>query len=1152
MRGRFVFAVAGFGLVAFRGVAEGAGTCPAPLGALVAIEGQVEFRDHPGAAWRAAPVNAPLCPGATVRVGNRSRATATLPDAPTYRIDQNTTFHLVSAPARRERPAMIRLVEGALYIFSRRPRTLTVETPLVDAAVEGTEFLVRVDPTRATISVFEGTVTARNERGQAKAKAGQVAIAAAGRAPVTQLMIRPQDAVEWALHYPPILALLADPRAVAEPGVPQPVREAAKRTARGDIAGALARLEAVPAGERRASFHLYRAAILLSVGRVDEARANIDRALAQDPTAGLAYALKAVIAVAQNDNDAALAAGRRGVELEPASAAARIALSYAQQARFDLDGARESLRRAVEAEPKDALAWARLSELWLMAGRRDRARQAAETAADLSPDLARVQSVLGFAALAEFRAQTARQAFERALARDPADPTARFGLGLARIRRGDLEAGRNDIEAAVALDPNRSLLRSYLGKAYFEERTGNPLTYLRELAENFPNQENTLAAEQFAIAKKLDPKDPTPFLYDAIRLQSENRPVEALRDLERSIELNDNRAVYRSRLALDADRAARQTSLARIYNDLGFTQLGQNQSSRSLALDPGNSSAHRFLSDTYLSVRRREIARVSELLQAQMLQDVNLNPVQPSISETNLNIVTRGGPADAGFNEFTPMFERNGAQFNATGVVGNNNTYGGEAVISGLYDRFSVSGGGFYYDTDGWRANNDLNHKIGSFFAQAAITPKLNIQGEFRHRDSEFGDLPFNFDRNAFLRDENNEQTVDMARVGLRYSPSANADLLVSFIHSERDEKRKQTIPFADPVLGEIDIENKARVDDDANQIETAGIYRWDRVNLTGGFGYYDVQRDMRIATAFGDEPLPDFRQKPDISDYRGYLYTNVVYPATVTWTFGASIDRYREDDFDVDKLNPKVGARWAVTPDVSLRAAYFRVVKPPLVANRTLEPTQIAGFNQFFDDINGTASTRWGIGADWALTRTLSVGAEATWREFDEPTTVITGTDTTTTDTENGDEELHRLYAYWTPFARWAFSTGLSYDKYKINRFEGDPLPEKVETISLPLTATYFDPGGFFAGAGVSYVHQKVDRLAEFSNQGTSTFAVVDAGVGYRLANRRGIASLSARNLFDTAFQYQDDSYREFRDEPYVGPYFPERTVVARVNLNF
>ena len=131
-------------------------------------------------------------------------------------------------------------------------------------------------------------------------------------------------------------------------------------------------------------------------------------------------------------------------------------------------------------------------------------------------------------------------------------------------------------------------------------------------------------------------------------MQSENRPVEALRNIEKSIELNDNRAVFRSRELLDQDRAARGASLARIYNDLGFQQLGINEATKSLSFDPGNAGAHRFLSDTYVNQPRQEISRVSELLQAQLLQDININPVQPSLSVTNLNIVAaaaRRGPA---------------------------------------------------------------------------------------------------------------------------------------------------------------------------------------------------------------------------------------------------------------------------------------------------------------------------------------------------------------------------------------------------------------------------------------------------------------------------------------------------------------------------
>ena len=181
-------------------------------------------------------------------------------------------------------------------------------------------------------------------------------------------------------------------------------------------------------------------------------------------------------------------------------------------------------------------------------------------------------------------------------------------------------------------------------------------------------------------------------------------------------------------------------------------------------LDPGNTSAHRFLSDTYIGEPAREIARVSELLQAQMLQDININPVQPSLAETNLSLVTRGGPFKPGFNEYTPLFERNDVQFQGSGLVGNENTLGFEGIASALYDRFSISAGAFHYDTDGWRPNDDFQHDIDNFFMQAAVTPDLNMQVELRHRESQQGDLAFNFDPTFFNPDSSLALSIKIRR----------------------------------------------------------------------------------------------------------------------------------------------------------------------------------------------------------------------------------------------------------------------------------------------------------------------------------------------------------------------------------------------------
>ena len=46
--------------------------------------------------------------------------------------------------------------------------------------------------------------------------------------------------------------------------------------------------------------------------------------------------------------------------------------------------------------------------------------------------------------------------------------------------------------------------------------------------------------------------------------------------------------------------------------------------------------------------------------------------------------------------------------------------------------------------------------------------------------------------------------------------------------------------------------------------------------------------------------------------------------------------------------------------------------------------------------------------------------------------------------------------------------------------------------------------------------------------------------------------ADCDALNIGDKDFMYQDDSYREFRDEPSVGPYFPERTVMGSLTISF
>jgi hypothetical protein len=329
---------------------------------------------------------------------------------------------------------------------------------------------------------------------------------------------------------------------------------------------------------------------------------------------------------------------------------------------------------------------------------------------------------------------------------------------------------------ATLLEPKVSLYHSYLGKAFYEIK------------------EDKLAGQQLALAKEVGPRDPTPYFYDAIRKQSVNRPVEALHDLQKSVELNDNRAVYRSRLLLDEDVAARSANLARIYTDLGFKQRALLEGWLSINTDPTDFSAHRFLADSYAALPRHEIARVSELLQSQLLQPANITPLQPELAETNLAILENAGPSESSFNEFNPLFKRDGVALLADGLVGNNDTFGDDIALSAIKGPFSGSFGQFHFETEGFQDNNDLRHDIYNAFGQWSVTAGTSFQVELRRRETESGKVALTFDPHD--PDFRQELDQDSARAGLHFQPAVNHDTIVSLAYQHAAIRTNDLTPF--------------------------------------------------------------------------------------------------------------------------------------------------------------------------------------------------------------------------------------------------------------------------------------------------------------------------------------------------------------------
>ena len=92
-----------------------------------------------------------------------------------------------------------------------------------------------------------------------------------------------------------------------------------------------------------------------------------------------------------------------------------------------------------------------------------------------------------------------------------------------------------------------------------------------------------------------------------------------------------------------------------------------------------------------------------------------------------------------------------------------------------------------------------------------------------------------------------------------------------------------------------------------------------------------------------------------------------------MTITLGGSYDDFNPDDEEgikgADQFNPKVGLTWDLKSGTTLRGAAFRVLKRSLITDQTLEPTQVAGFNQFFDELNATDYWVYGGAVDQKFT---------------------------------------------------------------------------------------------------------------------------------------------------------------------------------------
>jgi len=269
--------------------------------------------------------------------------------------------------------------------------------------------------------------------------------------------------------------------------------------------------------------------------------------------------------------------------------------------------------------------------------------------------------------------------------------------------------------------------------------------------------------------------------------------------------------------------------------------------------------------------------------------------------------------------------------------------------------------------------------------------------------------------------------------------------------------------------------------------------------------------------------------------------------------SFGASMDTLDENALHRSELCPKLGLIWNPIASTTIRAASIKTLKRPLVGNQTIEPTQIAGFDQFFEDVDGAVSWLYGVGVDQRL-GSIHVGLQASQRDIHVPLVLPDSTIDI-----YWKERAGTAYVYW-PIASdrqrlllpsWSFAALLGYEQEYYQRpadFSGNEGFVSLKSQLFPITLTAFPDSSISLRLGTSYVRQKgVLQVASFTTAFPvdRDFWITNFEASYLISARRGSVTVGVQNLFNRHFQFEETDVGVTR-------FSPGRFIFARLTIRF
>lgn len=914
---------------------------------IVELQGSVEILSAGAPAWAPAQTNQILHPFDRIHTAADSRIALRWSDQSILPFGASTELEILP-PDSPDALAGLHLVRGIISFFHRdQPGRIRIITRGAVAGVEGTEFVLAVDDAeRTTLSVVDGKVKFGNEQATLLLTNGEQASVELGEAPRRTAGFIANNLLQWCFYYP----------AVIDPEDLQLTTDEQKNLAgslaayrAGDLLAALDQYPAADSGSD--TVKIYHAALLLAVGEVAKTEAVL-AALPKNSerTDRLANSLRQLIAAVKRQAPATTSAPQLTSEM--------LANSYFEQSRalgdLSLQKALQLAQQATVVDPRFGFAWARVAELEFCFGRQPEALSALNQSLALSPRNAQALALKGFVLAAQNQPRAAIASFDAALAADAALGNAWLGRGLSRIRLGDLPGGREDLLVAAALEPQRAELRSYLGKAY--QATGD----------------DAHATKELTLAKKLDPNDPTAWLYSALLNQENSQINDAIRDLEKSQSLNDNRSVYRSQLLLDQDQAVRSANLASIYLDAGMTDVSVREAGRAVSCDYANYSAHNFLANSYEQLRSPSWD--------------NLRYDAPAADE--FWIANLLAPTGAGWLNVNPperlhqqLFEQN-----RLGIE-SDTTYLSRGAWYEQGDQFYTSGdfsydlGTTYHSDPGQFPGNDYELREVDVSLKGQLTAQDSIFGTIQFLDYTSGDTGQYYSPPTTASDFHFENKED-PNITLGYhhdwSPSSHTLFFATYRTASEPVTANGVTQFIGSYSQEFDgiaaltgVDEKVTISPNQHSTELQQIFESPAHTTILGARYewgtmqyqdYAVD-DTSIYEGFFPNPPVVADQSFTLNNYQlslyGYHTWQVADALAVTagldydWLYqpaNPSTTPFTEQEKTTVLVSPKAGIVWTPADKTTVRAAFTRSLSGlGDSSGYRLEPTEVAGFNQAF-----------------------------------------------------------------------------------------------------------------------------------------------------------------------------------------------------------